>query len=142
MFGDDDGGKQEMLWWILVGIAAIVAVYVVRKYLQFKTPAGFARQISTVQVFAFYGFQNKYPNVPRKELYQIVISQRPGWDAERISELIHRSESMAAELSVELRFWMVVSLLVVDEYYATHGIYELPVSEITAAVRTVVPSDL
>jgi hypothetical protein len=131
-----------MLWTIGTLLFAVL-VYFVFKFIESSRPLGFAKQLARAQLTSFYAFRNKYPNVPAQDLYSMVLTSRPGYDAQLADNLISGAAEVGQELGEEIRFWMVVLQLAAYEYLSRTGQSPMPVmNELRAGVAKVIPPSL
>jgi hypothetical protein len=131
-----------MLWIIGALLLAVIA-YFAFKFIESSRPLGFAKQLARAQLTSFYAFRNKYPNVPPQDLYSMVLTSRPGYDAERADNIISGAAEVAQELGEEIRFSMVVLQLAAYEYLSRTGQSPMPVmNDLRSGVTKVIPPTL
>jgi hypothetical protein len=129
--------------WVILAVVLLIAGYFAFKFIESSRPLGFAKQLARAQLTSFYAFKNKYPNVPSRDLYSMVLTTRPGYDAGRVSNIISGASEVAEEMAEELRFWMVVLQLAAYEYLSRTGQSPLPVmNDLRLGVMKVIPEDL
>src|SRR6266516_1551571 len=102
--------------WVILAIVLVIVGYFAFKFIESSRPLGFAKQLARAQLTSFYTFKNKYPNVSPQELYSMVLTTRPGYDAELASNIMSGAIEASKEIGEELRFWMVVLQLAAYEY--------------------------
>ena len=129
--------------WLIIGLLLAVVIYIGSKMIQSSRPLGFARQLARTQLLSFYAFRNKYPNLPQQELYSMVLTSRPGYDAQLASGIISGAGEVAKQMGLNLRFWMVVLQLASYEYLSRTGQSPLPVmDDLRSGVTSVIPQEL
>lgn len=129
--------------WMIGVILLTIVVYFAFKFIESSRPLGFARQLARAQLTSFYAFKNKYPNVPPQDLYSMVLTSRPGYDAQRANSIISGAVDIAQELGEEIRFWMVVLQLAASEYLSRTGQSPMPVmNDLRTGVTKVIPPTL
>jgi hypothetical protein len=129
--------------WLIIGLLLAVGIYIGSKMVQSSRPLGFARQLARAQLLSFYAFRNKYPDLPQQSLYSMVITSRPGYDAQLASNIISGAGEVAEQMGSSLRFWMVVLQLATYEYLSRTGQSPLPVmNDLRSGVTSVIPPEL
>jgi hypothetical protein len=129
--------------WLIFAIALVIVGYLAFKFIQSSRPLGFAKQLARAQLTSFYAFKNKYPNISPQDLYSMVLTTRPGYDAERASNIIAGAVEVSKEMGEELRFWMVVLQLAAYEYLSRTGQSPMPVmNDLRSGVIKVIPEHL
>lgn len=129
--------------WTIGAFLLVTIVYFAFKFIESSRPFGFAKQLARAQLTSFYAFKNKYPNVPPQDLYSMVLTSRPGYDAQRADNIITGAAEIAQELGEETRFWMVVLQLAAYEYLSRTGQSPLPVmNDLRGGVAKVIPPSL
>jgi hypothetical protein len=108
-----------------------------------KSAPRFCQQLARAQLTSFYAFKNKYPNISPQDLYSMVLTTRPGYDAERASNIIAGAVEVSKEMGEDLRFWMVVLQLAAYEYLSRTGQSPMPVmNDLRSGVIKVIPEHL
>jgi hypothetical protein len=129
--------------WLIIGLLLAGGIYIGLKMIQASRPLGFARQLARAQLRSFYAFRNKYPNLPQQSLYSMVITSRPGYDAQLASNIISGAGEVAEQMGSSLQFWMVVLQLAAYEYLSRTGQSPLPaMNDLRSGVTSVIPPEL
>jgi hypothetical protein len=129
--------------WLIIGFVLVVVIYMGAKMRQASRPLGFAQQLAKTQLRSFYAFRNKYPNLPKQDLYSMVITSRPGYDAQLASEIISGAGEVAEQMGASLRFWMVILQLAAYEYLSRTGQSPSPVmDDLRSGVVGAIPPEL
>jgi hypothetical protein len=81
----------------------------------------YARQAATQLLELYWRQRGEHPDLKPRALYQSVVAQRLGPQANRAAEIVRRAEESFTDWPVEreLRFRHVVHYLIFEEY--THG---------------------
>lgn len=135
--------RATTMIWLIIGLLLAVGIYVGSKMIQASRPPGFARQLARAQLLSLYACRNTYPNLRQQDLYSMVITSRPGYDAQLASGIISDAGEVAEQMGSSLRFWMVVLQLAAYEYLSRTRQSPLPVmNDLRSGVMSVIPPEL